>query len=150
MGDPNRFDMVNRDALIQLQGVSKVYDQSAVPVQALEEVDLRFIDTASKMGHGRFQTAEEKDKFYGRPALAERLAQVEEADEVVARACLGASIARVLYHAAAVGGRRPRRRRRRRPFAAAGLRGEGEERSGQEEEHLARRSKVTVSTCESL
>ena len=59
------------------------------------------------------------------------LLEIEEADEAVARACLGASIARVLYHAAAVGGRR------RRPFAA-GLRGEGEERGGQEEEHLAR------------
>ena len=40
MVDPNRFDMVNRDALIQLQGISKVYDQAAVPVHALEEVDL--------------------------------------------------------------------------------------------------------------
>jgi len=27
--------------------------------------DLKFIDTASKLGHGRFQTAEEKDKFLG-------------------------------------------------------------------------------------
>jgi len=35
-----------------------------------ETVELRFIDTASKMGHGRFQTAEEKDKFYGRKPLA--------------------------------------------------------------------------------
>ena len=79
--------------------------------------------------------------------LGVELPEVEEADEAVARACLGASIARVLYHAAE-GRRRPRRWRRRRPFAAAGLRGEGEERGGQEEEHLARRSKVTVSTCE--
>jgi large subunit ribosomal protein L3e len=31
----------------------------------LEEVKLTFIDTASKMGHGRFQTSDEKDKFYG-------------------------------------------------------------------------------------
>lgn len=31
----------------------------------LEEVQLRFIDTSSKMGHGRFQTAAEKDKFMG-------------------------------------------------------------------------------------
>ena len=46
--------------------------------RALEEVDLRFIDTASKMGHGRFQTAEEKDKFFGRPPLAERMAQIAE------------------------------------------------------------------------
>jgi large subunit ribosomal protein L3e len=31
----------------------------------LETVDLKFIDTSSKLGHGRFQTAEEKDKFLG-------------------------------------------------------------------------------------
>merc|ERR1712007_332480 len=33
--------------------------------KALEEVTLKFIDTSSKFGHGRFQTAEEKAKFYG-------------------------------------------------------------------------------------
>jgi large subunit ribosomal protein L3e len=33
---------------------------------ALEEIKLKFIDTASKFGHGRFQTAEEKLKTYGR------------------------------------------------------------------------------------
>eukprot|EP00355_Strombidium_rassoulzadegani_P004291 CAMPEP_0168623538 /NCGR_PEP_ID=MMETSP0449_2-20121227/8885_1 /TAXON_ID=1082188 /ORGANISM="Strombidium rassoulzadegani, Strain ras09" /LENGTH=386 /DNA_ID=CAMNT_0008664939 /DNA_START=32 /DNA_END=1192 /DNA_ORIENTATION=+ len=33
---------------------------------ATEEVKLKFIDTSSKFGHGRFQTAEEKLKFYGR------------------------------------------------------------------------------------
>merc|ERR1712032_979061 len=31
----------------------------------LENIDLKFIDTSSKMGHGRFQTAEEKAKFLG-------------------------------------------------------------------------------------
>jgi len=31
----------------------------------LENIDLRFIDTSSKFGHGRFQTAEEKLKFMG-------------------------------------------------------------------------------------
>jgi large subunit ribosomal protein L3e len=31
----------------------------------LEAIDLRFIDTSSKLGHGRFQTAEEKAKFLG-------------------------------------------------------------------------------------
>jgi large subunit ribosomal protein L3e len=31
----------------------------------LEKIDLKFIDTSSKMGHGRFQTAEEKAKFLG-------------------------------------------------------------------------------------
>ncbi len=30
------------------------------------QVNLKFIDTSSKFGHGRFQTAEEKNKFFGR------------------------------------------------------------------------------------
>lgn len=38
----------------------------------LEEVDLKFIDTSSKMGHGRFQTHAEKDKYY---ASSKRVAQ---------------------------------------------------------------------------
>jgi len=32
---------------------------------ALEVVNLKFIDTSSKFGHGRFQTSAEKEKFYG-------------------------------------------------------------------------------------
>jgi large subunit ribosomal protein L3e len=32
---------------------------------ALEKVNLKFIDTSSKFGHGRFQTSEEKAKFLG-------------------------------------------------------------------------------------
>jgi len=36
--------------------------------KALEEITLKFIDTSSKLGHGRFQTAEEKERFYGRVA----------------------------------------------------------------------------------
>jgi len=31
----------------------------------LENIDLKFIDTSSKLGHGRFQTADEKFKFLG-------------------------------------------------------------------------------------
>jgi large subunit ribosomal protein L3e len=31
----------------------------------LEKIDIKFIDTSSKLGHGRFQTAEEKHKFLG-------------------------------------------------------------------------------------
>ena len=33
--------------------------------KALEKVTLKFIDTSSKFGHGRFQTSDEKSKFYG-------------------------------------------------------------------------------------
>jgi large subunit ribosomal protein L3e len=32
---------------------------------ALEEIQLKFIDTSSKIGHGRFQTKKEKDDFMG-------------------------------------------------------------------------------------
>jgi len=32
---------------------------------ALENINLKFIDTSSKLGHGRFQTAEERGRFYG-------------------------------------------------------------------------------------
>lgn len=32
---------------------------------AQEEINLKFIDTSSKFGHGRFQTSEEKAKFFG-------------------------------------------------------------------------------------
>lgn len=32
---------------------------------ALEEIQLKFIDTSSKFGHGRFQTKDEKDTFFG-------------------------------------------------------------------------------------
>ena len=32
---------------------------------ALEEITLKFIDTSSKFGHGRFQTKKEKEKFMG-------------------------------------------------------------------------------------
>ncbi|KAB5563670.1 hypothetical protein DKX38_003724 [Salix brachista] len=33
---------------------------------SMEEIKLKFIDTSSKFGQGRFQTSEEKAKFYGR------------------------------------------------------------------------------------
>jgi len=33
--------------------------------RAHEQINLKFIDTSSKIGHGRFQTAEEKARFYG-------------------------------------------------------------------------------------
>lgn len=32
---------------------------------AFEKISLKFIDTSSKFGHGRFQTAEEKKSFMG-------------------------------------------------------------------------------------
>jgi len=38
---------------------------------AMETVDIKFIDTSSKMGHGRFQTSAEKKRFFG-PGKAPR------------------------------------------------------------------------------
>jgi large subunit ribosomal protein L3e len=32
---------------------------------ATEKIEVKFIDTSSKIGHGKYQTAEEKDKFLG-------------------------------------------------------------------------------------
>merc|ERR1719428_2602723 len=40
--------------------------------RAQEQVTLKFIDTSSKMGHGRFQTSEEKAKFYGGAQTAKK------------------------------------------------------------------------------
>ena len=37
----------------------------AASSSAVEEITLKFIDTSSKMGHGRFQTLEEKAKYMG-------------------------------------------------------------------------------------
>jgi len=42
---------------------------------ALEQVQLKFIDTSSKNGHGRFQTKEEKEKFMG-PTKPKRTAPI--------------------------------------------------------------------------
>merc|ERR1719468_1127029 len=37
---------------------------------AQEKISLKFIDTSSKMGHGRFQTCAEKAKFFGAGAAS--------------------------------------------------------------------------------
>merc|ERR1712204_158929 len=45
--------------------------------KACEKINLKFIDTSSKMGHGRFQTSEEKAKFFG--GAVQKKAKKEEA-----------------------------------------------------------------------
>jgi len=47
---------------------------------ATEKITLKFIDTSSKFGHGRFQTCEEKAKFYG--GAMQKKARKEEAKTV--------------------------------------------------------------------
>ena len=43
----------------------------------VEKISLKFIDTSSKMGHGRFQTQKEKKQWYG-PLKKDRLRQEEK------------------------------------------------------------------------
>ena len=46
---------------------------------ALEKIDLKFIDTTSKFGHGRLQTMEEKKAFMG-PLKKDLIARRKELD----------------------------------------------------------------------
>eukprot|EP00873_Tetraselmis_striata_P028338 jgi/Tetstr1/448602/TSEL_035851.t1 len=75
MGGFPHYGIVNEDFVMIKGGVpgtkkrvitlrQSVFEQTSR--SATEEIKLKFIDTASKFGHGRFQTAEEKLKFYGR------------------------------------------------------------------------------------
>merc|ERR1712032_453825 len=48
--------------------------------RALEKINLKFIDTSSKFGHGRFQTHEEKAKFFG-GAVTKKAKKEEKKDE---------------------------------------------------------------------
>ena len=75
-GFPN-YGLVKNDYLLikgQVVGTKKrcvTLRRTLIPQtkrSALETIELKFIDTASKMGHGRFQTAEEKLKVFGRQA----------------------------------------------------------------------------------
>merc|ERR1712003_223691 len=47
--------------------------------KATEKISLKFIDTSSKMGHGRFQTSEEKAKFFGGAAVQKKAKKSEKA-----------------------------------------------------------------------
>jgi large subunit ribosomal protein L3e len=42
---------------------------------ALEQIDVKFIDTSSKIGHGKYQTVDEKDKFLGPLASKQKATQ---------------------------------------------------------------------------
>jgi large subunit ribosomal protein L3e len=75
MGGFPHYGVVNEDFLIIKGcciGVKKrvlTLRKSLLPQtsrNALEKIKLKFIDTSSKFGHGRFQTLEEKEKFLGK------------------------------------------------------------------------------------
>jgi len=47
---------------------------------ATEKIELKFIDTSSKFGHGRFQTCEEKAKFFGSAVKKQKVEKKEAED----------------------------------------------------------------------
>ncbi|RKO83554.1 ribosomal protein L3-domain-containing protein [Blyttiomyces helicus] len=74
LGGFPRYGIINEDFLVikgSCPGVKKrvITLRKSLLVHtkrsALESVSLKFIDTSSKFGHGRFQTAAEKAAFYG-------------------------------------------------------------------------------------
>ncbi|CAE8664419.1 unnamed protein product, partial [Polarella glacialis] len=48
---------------------------------AVEKIELKFIDTSSKFGHGRFQTSEEKAKFFGGNVAKKAKTETKAAEE---------------------------------------------------------------------
>eukprot|EP01111_Echinosteliopsis_oligospora_P005813 TRINITY_DN194_c0_g1_i1.p1 TRINITY_DN194_c0_g1~~TRINITY_DN194_c0_g1_i1.p1 ORF type:complete len:402 (-),score=96.74 TRINITY_DN194_c0_g1_i1:109-1314(-) len=74
LGGFPRYGIVNED-YVMLKGsvvgpvkrIVVIRKALRVPTtrSALEKVSLKFIDTSSKWGHGRFQTKDEKEKFFG-------------------------------------------------------------------------------------
>lgn len=74
MGGFSRYGEINEDWVMvkgTVMGARKriiTMRKSLLPQNsrtAQEEINLKFIDTSSKFGHGRFQTSEEKAKFFG-------------------------------------------------------------------------------------
>merc|ERR1719491_1549680 len=74
MGGFSHYGVINEDYVMlkgTCQGKRKriiTLRKSLLPQtkrKALEKITLKFIDTSSKRGHGRFQTCEEKAKFFG-------------------------------------------------------------------------------------
>jgi len=74
LGGLPHYDLVNEDFVMvkgTVTGPKKrviTLRKSLVPQtkrDALEDIALKWIDTASKLGHGRFQSKLEKDKFFG-------------------------------------------------------------------------------------
>merc|ERR1712180_284422 len=71
---PRKRVLVMRKSLVQ-----------RATIDSLEEIDLHFIDTSSKIGHGRFQSSAEKRQFMGM-LKKERLAKEAEKEKLKAAA----------------------------------------------------------------
>merc|ERR1712137_144106 len=84
MGGFPHYGTVNEDFLLIKGGVMGTRKRPVTIRKTLfpctktwmtEKLDIKFIDTSSKHGHGRFQTDAEKDKFLGKLARKVRIAQ---------------------------------------------------------------------------
>jgi len=83
MGGFPHYGEVNEDFLLIKGGIigtrkrPLVLRKTLFPVTKTwmtEQLDIKFIDTSSKHGHGRFQTFAEKDKFMGPLAAKQKIA----------------------------------------------------------------------------
>lgn len=81
MGGFPHYGEVNQDFLMVKGGIVGTRKRPIIirkPIfpqttnAALEKIEVKFIDTSSKIGHGKFQTFEEKDKFLGPLASKQR------------------------------------------------------------------------------
>merc|ERR1712190_359077 len=87
MGGFSHFGEVNED-WIMLKGTTMGKRKKIITLRksllpqvtrkACEAITLKFIDTSSKRGHGRFQTNEEKAKFFG-TATSKKARKAEKA-----------------------------------------------------------------------
>jgi len=88
MGGWLRYGEINEDWVMlkgTVMGAKKrliTFRKTLLPQKsrsAQEKIELKFIDTSSKFGHGRFQSCEEKAKFFG-GAVTKKAKKEEKAD----------------------------------------------------------------------
>jgi len=84
LGGFSHYGVVNNDFLMVKGGIVGTKKRAVTLRKSLltqtrnaatEEIDVKFIDTSSKIGHGKFQTIEEKDKFLGPLASKQKATQ---------------------------------------------------------------------------
>merc|ERR1712137_1318622 len=95
MGGFSHFGEVNED-WIMLKGTTMGKRKKIITLRksllpqvtrkACEAITLKFIDTSSKRGHGRFQTSEEKAKFFGGAVTKKAKTAPKKNDEEAAEA----------------------------------------------------------------
>lgn len=80
-GEVNEDFLLVKGAVIGTRKRPVVVRKTLFPVTKswmTEELDIKFIDTSSKHGHGRYQTDAEKDKFLGKLARRTKIAAREK------------------------------------------------------------------------